>query len=114
MTPCHTGSTPSQVNTWTELTPSGTLPVRSSHTAVGSDPAQGFYVFGGFADRTFRGGLSGLTSQPQGDALSRSLGEHVSEVSSATYTSTMRWPRTQKDVKECALVRAYPFLPGVD
>lgn len=40
---------PWEANSWTELSPSGSLPAkRSSHGMVWSDVVDGFYVFGGF------------------------------------------------------------------
>ena len=40
-----------QANTWSELSPSGGPPAaRDDCTAVGSDAADGFYIFGGFDD----------------------------------------------------------------
>ena len=54
-----------QANRWSQLSPSGTAPaVRSSHTSVWSDVADGMYVFGGYLVGRGRGlSVNGLCAE---------------------------------------------------
>ena len=53
----------SQANTWQQLSPTGYIPILSSFTAVWSDAADAFYVFGGYISDQDRGILDGSGDQ---------------------------------------------------